>query len=145
MARFRDCLKTMLGANAGRSVAATLAVATTVCASPLPSPATESTATLSTCSAHANTTYAMVECNKTELARVDARLATAYAKTLAALPSDQQTKLKQSEQMWVAFRKADCGVFYGTSTGTIASVQGGACMISRANRRIADLAEFTEK
>jgi uncharacterized protein YecT (DUF1311 family) len=44
--------------------------------------------------------------------------------------------------LWTTFRASDCDVFYGNETGTIATVQGGSCMIERTERRIEDMHDF---
>ncbi|MDP4022772.1 lysozyme inhibitor LprI family protein [Methylobacterium sp. NEAU 140] len=96
------------------------------------------------CMARSASTYASVQCQTAELARVEAELNATYRTVLSALPQDQQEKLRAAERLWVAFRQSDCDVFYGQQTGTIASIQGGDCMIARARQRIRDLKVFTE-
>ena len=89
------------------------------------------------------TTVDMQACQTAGLADADARLNAAYRKAMDALPADQQEKLRKSERLWITFRDADCGAFAGKDTGTMASVQGGACMIDRSEQRIQNLAEFS--
>jgi uncharacterized protein YecT (DUF1311 family) len=90
----------------------------------------------------AESTRDMQACQTAGLADANARLGTAYAATLAKLPADQRAKLRKSEALWTNFRKTDCDVFYGDQTGTIATVQGGSCMIERTERRIEDMHDF---
>jgi uncharacterized protein YecT (DUF1311 family) len=89
------------------------------------------------------TTVDMKACQTAGLAESDARLNAAYRKAMDALPVDQQEKLRKSERLWITFRDADCGAFYGRDTGTMASIQGGACMLDRSEQRIQNLAEFS--
>ncbi len=89
------------------------------------------------------TTGDMKACQTAGLAEADARLNAAYRKAMDALPVDQQEKLRKSERLWITFRDADCGAFYGKDTGTMASIQGGACMLDRSEQRIQNLAEFS--
>ena len=44
--------------------------------------------------------------------------------------------------LWATFRQSDCQVYYGNETGTIATINGGDCVISRTNDRIKDLQAF---
>jgi uncharacterized protein YecT (DUF1311 family) len=94
------------------------------------------------CMAKANSTLDMQQCQTAGLAQANARLEVAYAKALAALPADQQAKLQQAEAQWFTFRRSDCGVFYGNETGTLATVQGGSCMIDRTEDRVKNLQDF---
>ena len=94
------------------------------------------------CMARAGTTADMRSCQRAGLSDAGARLTAAYAKALAALPADQQTKLREAERRWLAFRSSDCGVFFGNRTGTIAPVQSGGCMIDRTETRIKNLQEL---
>jgi uncharacterized protein YecT (DUF1311 family) len=89
------------------------------------------------------TTGDMKACQTAGLAEADAWLNAAYRKAMDALPVDQQEKLRKSERLWITFRDADCGAFYGKDTGTMASIQGGACMLDRSEQRIQNLAEFS--
>jgi uncharacterized protein YecT (DUF1311 family) len=94
------------------------------------------------CMAKAVSTYEMSACQSSEVVRLNGRLAAVLAKALAALPADQSAKLRASQRLWVTFRQSDCEVFYGNETGTIATINGGDCMISRTKDRIADLHAF---
>jgi len=94
------------------------------------------------CMAKAVSTRDMSVCQSAEVHRLDGRVAAVLAKVLAALPADQGAKLRASQRLWVTFRQSDCEVFYGNETGTIATINGGDCMISRTKARIADLQAF---
>jgi uncharacterized protein YecT (DUF1311 family) len=94
------------------------------------------------CMAKASSTSSMQACQAAGLKDANARLAVAYAKALGALPADQQAKLRDAQQRWSAFRSSDCRVFYGKQTGTLANIEGGGCMIERAEDRIKNLRGF---
>lgn len=104
--------------------------------------ATTAKTTYDACMAKAVSTADMSTCQTAEVHRLDARLAAVLAKVLATLPADQAAKLRASQRLWVTFRQSDCGVFYGNETGTIATIDGGDCVISRTNDRIKDLQAF---
>jgi uncharacterized protein YecT (DUF1311 family) len=98
--------------------------------------------TYAACMAKALTTLDMRGCQGTGLSDANARLRTVYAKALAALPADQQVKLREAQRRWLAFRSADCGVFFGRRSGTIAPVQSGGCLIDRTETRIKNLRDL---
>lgn len=95
------------------------------------------------CLAKAQTTVDIVTCQTEEMKVQDRALNAAYKKAMAALPADQQAKLRLAQRAWLDFRKLDCDVFYGKETGTIASLEAGGCMITHTKRRVADLEAFT--
>lgn len=99
---------------------------------------------LDRCMDTAMATSAMQACQTAGLAEVDVRLNAAYRKAMTALAPDQQEKLRAAERLWINFRQVDCDVFYGKETGTMATVQGGSCMIDHAEQRIVDLKGFSE-
>jgi uncharacterized protein YecT (DUF1311 family) len=95
-----------------------------------------------TCMAKAVSTRDMSMCQSAEVVRLDRLLAAALAKAIVSLPADRRAKLRVSQRLWVTFRQHDCEVFYGSEAGTIATIDGGDCMISRTKDRIADLHAF---
>ncbi len=94
------------------------------------------------CMERANSTVDMQTCQQAGLVDANRRLAVMLAKTLAALPADQREKLSEAQRRWTEFRKSDCGVFYGNSSGSVATIRGGTCMIERTESRIGELAIF---
>jgi uncharacterized protein YecT (DUF1311 family) len=83
-------------------------------------------------------------CQSAEVATLERRLATIYGQAIATLPADQQRKLREAQRRWVEFRQADCSVFYGNTTGTIATISGGQCMIDRTAVRIKNMQTLLE-
>ena len=96
------------------------------------------------CLAKAQTTVDIVTCQTEEMKLQDRALNAAYKKAMAALPADQQAKLREAQRAWLTFRQLDCAVFYGKETGTMASIQAGGCMVTQTARRVADLEAFGE-
>ena len=98
----------------------------------------------SACRSTAVSTIAVEDCQKADLAQAEIRLKAAYDRAMGALPPDQRAKLLEAERRWVAFRQADCEVYYGRQTGTIAGIEAGDCLIQHAKDRTRDLATFFE-
>jgi uncharacterized protein YecT (DUF1311 family) len=105
--------------------------------------ATKPVSVYSACMNRAQSTRDMQECQTEGLVDANARLATAYAATLAKLPADRQAKLRKAQALWTLFRNADCQVFYGAQSGTMATIRGGACVLERTERRIEDMHDFS--
>ena len=100
---------------------------------------------LKACHAKAENTAAIIACQTDELAVLDRTLNDAYKTALAGLPTDQRVKLRTAQRAWLDFRTRDCDVFYGKETGTIASIEAGACMLTHTMRRIDDLKSLAER
>ena len=100
---------------------------------------------LKACLAKAENTAAIIACQTDELAVLDRTLNDAYKTALAGLPTDQRVKLLTAQRAWLDFRTRDCDVFYGKETGTIASIEAGACMLTHTMRRIDDLKSLAER
>lgn len=101
-------------------------------------------AAYSACMGRAQSTLDMVTCMNAEMAVQDQALNANYKSALAALPPDQQAKLRKAQRLWLDFRKADCDVFYGKETGTFASIAAGMCMLRHTARRAEDLKGIAE-
>lgn len=110
-----------------------------------PATAAKPAGTYSACMAKANSTRDMQNCQTAGLAEAESGLGAAYTQAIAALPTDQQAQLRAAQRRWIAFRRADCRVFYGRQTGTIATIEGGRCMIDRTHDRINELRDFRTK
>ena len=95
--------------------------------------------TLTACLSRATNTHDMQVCQGSALDDANRRLAAAYDAALAALPSDRRAKLRMAQARWVAFRSADCQVYFGSDTGTLATVEGGRCTLDRTEARIDEL------
>ena len=100
---------------------------------------------LKACLAKAETTASVVGCQNDEMAVLDRALNDVYKTALAGLPTDQKMKLRAAQRAWLDFRTRDCDVFYGKETGTIASIEAGACMLTHTMRRVDDLKTLAER
>ena len=100
---------------------------------------------LKACLAKAETTASIIGCQNGEMAVLDRALNDVYKTALAGLPTDQKTKLRAAQRAWLDFRTRDCDVFYGKETGTIASIEAGACMLTHTMRRVDDLKSLAER
>ena len=96
------------------------------------------------CLQAAVSTAEMRECQRVALIEVDCRLNASYRRAIAGLEPDQQEKLRRSERAWIAFRDADCDVFYSAQIGTRSFLQAGSCLINHSEQRIRDLASFLD-
>jgi uncharacterized protein YecT (DUF1311 family) len=101
------------------------------------------TSSYAACMAKAVSTRDMQACQQHAIMAANARLRTALAAAMRALPADRQAKLKVAQQQWLIFRQSDCEVFYGNDTGTIATVRGGQCVLDRTADRIEQLHDFS--
>jgi len=94
--------------------------------------------------AKAVSTKDMQQCQSAKVGVLERRLATVYGQAVAVLAPDQQRKLRDAQRHWVEFRQADCRVFYGNTSGTIAIIEGGQCMIDRTQVRIQNMQTLLE-
>jgi uncharacterized protein YecT (DUF1311 family) len=102
----------------------------------------EGSAAYKACLDKAQTTVDLVDCQTQEMKVQDRDLNAVYKKAMAALPADQQAKLRLAQRAWLDFRQRDCDVFYGRETGTIAAIEAGSCMVRHTARRVADLQDL---
>lgn len=99
----------------------------------------------SACINRAQSTLDMVTCMNAEMDVQDKALNANYQSALAMFPPDQQTKLRKAQRIWLDFRKADCDVFYGKETGTMASIEAGQCMLQHTAKRAEELKRLAER
>src|SRR2546427_9734806 len=90
----------------------------------------------SSCLKKAATTAAMQHCVSVEWARVQAQLASAYAK-LSTKSGVNKTLLAAAQSRWLAFRTADCK-FAGSfnAGGSLATINQGDCLITDTAARV---------
>lgn len=108
-------------------------------ASPLLHAAGKESASYSKCMKTANTTADMTDCSGAELKVQDARLNKAYKAALAGLEVPQQGKLRDAQRQWIAYRDANCAMYYTLSGGTIDLLNGAACELDMTNARADEL------
>jgi len=91
------------------------------------------------CRLGAKSISALQNCEQARLADVEAQLSSTYRKTMAAMQTDQQERLRASEREWVAFRKADCEEVASQDVGAIAAVNGDHCLVQRTEQHLSEL------
>ncbi|MFD2644225.1 lysozyme inhibitor LprI family protein [Pseudomonas japonica] len=93
----------------------------------------------SQCMQGANTTVAMRDCSGAELKRQDTRLNQTYKQAMASLEAEQQGKLRDAQRLWVKYRDANCGMYYGLTGGTIDQLNGAGCEVDMTRQRADEL------
>jgi len=93
----------------------------------------------SQCMKGANTTAAMRECSGAELKRQDDRLNQNYKKAMDSLEEEQKGKLRDAQRKWVAYRDANCGMYYTMTGGTIDQLNGIGCEVDMTKQRAGEL------
>jgi uncharacterized protein YecT (DUF1311 family) len=84
-------------------------------------------------------TYEIVQCQISELAKLNVRLDKAYAGALAASVPSVKEKLEKTQKTWLQFREQNCAYYYGTGEGTFSSVRSGFCMLDLTRTRAKEL------
>ena len=87
-------------------------------------------------------TMGMIDCTGAELQIQDARLNTAYRKTMASLNARQKAKLQAAQRAWVAFRDAECASYEDEDWGTISRINASACVLHMTVQRTVDLEAY---
>ncbi|MDD2060604.1 lysozyme inhibitor LprI family protein [Pseudomonas sp. GD03860] len=96
-------------------------------------------AAYSQCMDTAQTTLAMSDCNGAEIKRQDTRLNAAYKAAMASLEAEQQGKLRDVQRLWIKYRDANCGLYFGLTGGTIDQLNGAGCVLSMTKDRADEL------
>lgn len=100
--------------------------------------------TYSQCMKGANTTADMVDCSGAELQRQDQRLNQNYKQAMGGLEEEQKGKLRDAQRKWVAYRDANCGVYYTLTGGTIDQLNGVGCEVDMTKQRADELANLQQ-
>lgn len=87
-------------------------------------------------------TARMLDCIGNETKLQDARLNTEYRRTLAAVSSGQQTRLRAAQRLWIQYRDANCRFRADPDGGTLASVAAADCMRMMTTERASELARL---
>jgi uncharacterized protein YecT (DUF1311 family) len=98
----------------------------------------------SQCMKGANTTVAMRDCSGAELKRQDDRLNQNYKKAIGSLEEEQKGKLRDAQRKWVAYRDANCGMYYTMTGGTIDQLNGIGCEVDMTRQRAGELENLPE-
>jgi len=98
----------------------------------------------SQCLKGANTTVDMRECSGAELKRQDDRLNQNYKAAMGSLEEEQKGKLRDAQRKWVAYRDANCGLYYVMTGGTMDQLNGSGCMVDMTRQRADELGNMQQ-
>lgn len=63
--------------------------------------------------------FELSQCDGVELNKQNARMDKAYKMAVSVLPAENKKKLQDSQALWVQYRKANRGLYYTLSGGTM--------------------------
>lgn len=101
--------------------------------------AEDSSPAYSQCMDKASSTQAMGECIKAETALQDERLNRVYKQLMAKLDAGKQKSLREVQRNWIVYRDGNCRFHVQASGGTLASINGGMCLMDMTRERGAEL------
>ena len=84
----------------------------------------------------------MVACSQREEAVWDAMLNASYEALREAFDETQRTALLRAQRAWIAYRDANCALWYGLSDGTIRQNLAAGCLSDMTARRALELMEL---
>ncbi|MFV3339462.1 lysozyme inhibitor LprI family protein [Pseudomonas sp. NY15349] len=91
------------------------------------------------CMDKASTTVAMSECIQAETQLQDQRLNRVYKQLMGKLDAGQQKSLRDVQRKWLAYRDGNCQFHVQASGGTMAQLEGAACVMDMTRDRAAEL------
>ncbi|WP_063911287.1 lysozyme inhibitor LprI family protein [Pseudomonas sp. p21] len=91
------------------------------------------------CMDKASTTVAMSECIQAETQLQDQRLNRVFKQLMGKLDAGQQKSLRDVQRKWLAYRDGNCQFHVQASGGTMAQLEGGACVMDMTRDRAAEL------
>ncbi|MCJ2011882.1 lysozyme inhibitor LprI family protein [Methylobacterium sp. J-076] len=82
-------------------------------------------------------TAEMLDCDGAEMKRQDKRLNGAYQKLMAKASDMQKAALRESQRLWLAYRKTTCDLIYKFgSGGTLDSISASSCEVDTLAQRV---------
>ncbi|MCD9126925.1 lysozyme inhibitor LprI family protein [Luteimonas fraxinea] len=87
-------------------------------------------------------TVDMLNCIDAETSLQDARLNSEYRRTLAAITTRQQARLRTAQRLWVQYRDANCAFLADPEGGTLATVMSVDCRRQMTTERASELARL---
>jgi len=84
-------------------------------------------------------TSKMRACSKQELEYQDKLLNKYYKLTMKSLDTLKRTELKKVQRLWIKYRDAKCGFYYGLSGGTMDLIIGDDCLVDMTTKRAEEL------
>ncbi|GLO46708.1 lysozyme inhibitor LprI family protein [Pseudomonas putida] len=91
------------------------------------------------CMDKASTTVAMSECIQAETQLQDQRLNRVFKQLMGKLDAGQQKSLRDVQRKWLAYRDGNCQFHVQAGGGTMAQLEGGACVMDMTRDRAAEL------
>ncbi|MGE7992612.1 lysozyme inhibitor LprI family protein [Pseudomonas sp. NPDC089554] len=101
--------------------------------------AEDNSSAYSQCMDKASSTVAMGECIKAETKLQDERLNRVYKQLMAKLDAGKQKSLREVQRNWITYRDGNCRFHAQASGGTLASINGGMCVMDMTRERGAEL------
>lgn len=98
----------------------------------------------SQCMKGAMTTVAMHECSEAEWKRQDDRLNQNYKKAMSGLGEQQKGTLRDAQRKWVAYRDANCEMYYSLTGGTMDQLNGSGCRVDMTRQRADELEKLPQ-
>jgi len=84
-------------------------------------------------------TMAMMDCIHEETARQDQRLNVAYKVLMEQLSPERNSQLRKAQRAWMAFRDANCQLYFDPEGGSIARVSASDCVRQATESRAREL------
>ncbi|WP_238185241.1 lysozyme inhibitor LprI family protein, partial [Methylobacterium trifolii] len=82
-------------------------------------------------------TSEMLDCSGLEMKRQDKRLNGAYQKLMATASDAQKAALRDSQRLWLAYRKTNCDLVYRFGGGgTLDSLGASSCELDTLSQRV---------
>lgn len=90
-------------------------------------------------------TSVMLNCDSDEMEKQKKLLNANYKKVIATLNQEKRLELKRSQQLWLKYRDAKCGFFYGLTGGTVDLLNGSGCFLEMISTRAYELSNLVEE
>lgn len=88
-------------------------------------------------------TSLMLECDEKEYKVQDAKLNKMYQSAMSKLDPQGKNKLKNVQRIWVQYKEAKCGFYYGLSGGTMDLINSSECTLQETALRAHELENIT--
>jgi len=90
-------------------------------------------------------TSVMLNCESDEMEKQEKLLNANYKKVMVTLNQEKKLELKRSQQLWLKYRDAKCGFFYGLSGGTVDLLNSSSCFLEMIAIRAYELSNLVEE
>lgn len=83
--------------------------------------------------------FAMVKCIQVELKIQDNNLNKFYKSAMKTLEISNQTKLKETQKLWINYRDAKCNFYSALTGGTMDTLNTASCFLTETSLRTKEL------